>query len=398
MRKYGIVCPKGVVARTPEDAERAAKEIGSQDVAVKAQILAGGRGMGTFDNGFKGGVHLCTSPVAAKEIAAKMLGHKLITKQTGAQGRIVNTVYIMERVYLRKEMYFAILMDRKAGGPVLVGSPKGGMDIEAVAANTPEFIFTQPIDINKGMSIEQGKALAAKIGFSESAVPKAAEQMQKLYELFIKTDATLVEINPFAETPDGNVLCVDAKLNFDDNAAFRQPEIHALRDTTQEDAREVKAEEFGLNYVGLDGNIGCMVNGAGLAMATMDIIKLTGGNPANFLDVGGGVNTKSVTEAFKILNDDPQVEAILVNVFGGIVRCDIIADGIIEAAKIVDLRVPVVVRLQGTNAEVGKEKIASSGLQLSGQDDLEKAATLAVGLAELTQKATSLNLKVSFVQ
>eukprot|EP00741_Cyanophora_paradoxa_P009895 tig00001718_g9585.t1 len=351
MRDFGIKVPKGQVAKTPEEAEKAAKELNVQDVVVKAQVLAGGRGLGKFTNGFQGGVHICTEAKDAREIASKMLGQRLVTKQTGAEGRPCNKVYVTERVYLRKESYFAILMDRKHGGPVLVGSPRGGVDIEGVAAATPHLIFTEPVDITKGPSKEQTLRLAKAMGFSAACVPAAQEQIEKLYALFIKSDATLVEINPFAETPTGDVLCVDAKLNFDDNAGFRQKEVFARRDTSQEDAREVQAAEFDLNYIGLDGNIGCLVNGAGLAMATMDIIKLYGGSPANFLDVGGGANAKQVTEAFKILNADPRVQAILVNIFGA--SC-------------------------GTNVEAAREMIGKSSVPLVTESDLDKAAQLSV--------------------
>jgi len=399
MKVYGISTPRGKVAASPEEAATNAAQLidaGVQDIVVKAQVLAGGRGLGVFTNGFKGGVHMCSSPDEAKGIASKMIGQRLMTKQTGAEGRPVNKVYVTERVYLRKEMYFAILMDRKSGGPVLVGSPRGGVDIEGVAATTPELIFQEPIDITKGVQQEQVLRLAKNMGFSSAVIPKAAEQMKRLYDLFISRDNTLVEINPLAETPTGEVLCVDAKLNFDDNAFFRQKDIFALRDVSQEDPREVAAAQFDLNYIGLDGTIGCLVNGAGLAMATMDIIKLHGGSPANFLDVGGGANAKQVTEAFKILNSDPRVQAILVNIFGGIMRCDIIAQGIVQAAREISMRVPIVVRLQGTNAEEAKKLIAESNVHgLIPQDDLDLAAKTAVGVADICKMGTDLGLRVA---
>jgi succinyl-CoA synthetase beta subunit len=395
MKSFGVRVPRGDVASTPEDAEKIARDLGG-DVILKAQILAGGRGKGRFDNGLKGGVQICTSPEEAREMATSMLGHRLITKQTGPQGRPVNKLYVCERVYNRRETYFAILMDRFYQGPVIVASSEGGMDIESVATESPDSIVKEPIDIVEGLLKEQSERVAKAIGFPTSKIPAAQEQMHKLYDLFIKKDATLIEVNPFVETNHGEVMCLDAKINVDDNALFRQPDIAAMRDPTQEDPRDVAAAQYGLNYIGLDGNIACLVNGAGLAMATMDIIKLHGGSPANFLDVGGGASEKQVAEAFKLLNSDKNVKAILVNIFGGIMRCDVIAMGIISACKELNLRVPVIVRLQGTNVIKAKELMESSGLKIIPADDLEQAASQAVKIAKMVEMAEEAHLRVQF--
>jgi len=293
-------------------------------------------------------------------------------------------VMIAEAINIVKEAYFSILMDRAYNGPVMVGSPKGGMDIEAVAHDTPEAIFKEAIDIEKGPTKEQCLKMAKNLGFEGNQLQEAATQLEKLYDVFIKTDATQVEINPLALTDKGEVFAADAKMNFDDNAYFKQPEVFAYRDTAEEDPLEVEAGKYNLNYVAMDGNIGCMVNGAGLAMATMDIIKLYGGEPANFLDVGGSASTEQVTQAFRIITTDPKVKAILVNIFGGIMRCDVIAQGIIEAAKKINLKVPVVVRLAGTNVELGKELLAKSGLKIISAEDLDDAAKKSV--QSITQK------------
>jgi succinyl-CoA synthetase beta subunit len=317
-------------------------------------------------------------------MAKAMLGHKLITKQTGPAGQLVSKVLVNEGITISRELYFAILMDRKYGGPVVVASTQGGMDIEEVAEKNPAAILTVPVDIAAGLQDAQADALAKQLGFTGALAAPARKQFHSLYKLFIGTDATQVEINPLAvggvagKPGSDTVFAVDAKLNFDDNAAFRQAPIYAMRDKSMEDARDVAAEEAGLNYIGLDGDIGCMVNGAGLAMATMDIIKLRGGAPANFLDVGGGATAAQVTQAFKILTSDPNVKAILVNIFGGIMKCDTIATGIITAAKEVGLKVPLVVRLEGTNVEAGKALIKASGLNIIAANDLDDAAKKAV--------------------
>jgi len=369
----------------------------TKDVVIKAQVLSGGRGLGSFKNGFKGGVHMLTKPEQAKEIAAQMLGQELVTKQA-PNGRICNKVLLMERMYMRREMYLSILMDRESQGPLMVCSPRGGTSIEDVAATNPEVIFTQPIDIMDGLQEDQCLRMASNLGLEEGsdAYKKAVRLMRNLYSMFIACDCTQIEVNPLAETPEGDVVVCDAKVNFDDNAAYRQSSIFARRDTTQEDAREVEASRYDLNYIGLDGTIGCMVNGAGLAMSTMDIIKLKGGSPANFLDVGGGANATQVQKAFEILNTDPNVKAILVNIFGGIMRCDVIATGIINAAKEIGIRKPLVIRLQGTNVKEAKVLIESSGFRMILADDLEDAAEKAVGVAEIASQAEKIQVGVQF--
>ncbi|KAJ1988405.1 succinate--CoA ligase beta chain [Dimargaris cristalligena] len=396
LNKYGIKTPRGEVAKTPEEAYQAALKLGTDDMVIKAQVLAGGRGKGTFDNGLKGGVRTIYSPNEAKSFAEKMLGHTLVTKQTGAAGKVCNAVYVVERKYVRREFYFAILMDRATQGPVVVASSQGGVDIESVAAENPEAIHKLPVDLQKGLQRADAVRLAEQIGFSKQCVEDAADSMLNLYKLFVAKDATMVEINPMAESAQHEVLCMDAKFGFDDNADFRQPDIFGLRDVTQEDPREVKAHEFKLNYIGLDGDIGCLVNGAGLAMSTMDIIKLNGGEPANFLDVGGSATAQQVTEAFKIISSDSHVSAILVNIFGGIMRCDVIAEGIITAVNQLSLNIPLVVRLQGTNVEEAKKLIASSNLRIIACDDLDEAARKAVQLSKIVKLAKKANIQVKF--
>eukprot|EP00127_Corallochytrium_limacisporum_P004067 Clim_evm12s157 gene=Clim_evmTU12s157 len=349
------------------------------EYVVKAQIRAGGRGKGTFDTGFKGGVHLTTEPTEVEKLAKEMLGNRLKTKQTKPEGVEVTKVMIAKALNIARETYVAVLMDPTAGGPVLLCSPDGGMDIEAVAAATPERIFTSKIDLKTGVTQSQAEDMAAKIGFTAPEQKKqAAHQLQRLYDLFVKLDATQIEINPFGETDDGQVVCFDAKMNFDDNARFRQSEIFESYDPSEDDPREVRATAQNLNYIGMEGNIGCLVNGAGLAMATMDIIKLNGGVPANFLDVGGSVKEDQVKEAFQIISDDPQVKAILVNIFGGIVNCATIANGIVGACKSMDLKIPLIVRLAGTNFKEGQRILDESGLPIITADDLDEAAVKAV--------------------
>jgi len=301
-----------------------------------------------------------------------------VTKQTPPEGVPVHSVMIAEAIDLKRELYVSILMDRQYGGPVFVVSQKGGMDIEAVAEEDPKAIITQAIDITTGPTREQTTDLAVKLGFSPALVPQAADQLNNLYKMFIALDCTQVEVNPFAETPEGLIYAADAKMNFDDNASFRQKEVFAMHNTEEDDPREVQAAKFGLNYIGMTGNIGCMVNGAGLAMATMDIIKLYNGSPANFLDVGGGATEPQVIEAFKILTSDPQVKGLLVNIFGGIMKCDIIANGVVNAAKKVGLKIPLIVRLEGTNVELGKKILNESGLTIITADNLDDAAQKAV--------------------
>jgi succinyl-CoA synthetase beta subunit len=366
---------------TPEEAERIARELQTNDLVVKAQIHAGGRGKGTFANGFKGGVHLCKSPEEARDVAAKMLGQTLVTHQTGAAGRVVNKVLVAKSVAIAREIYFAILLDRATAAPLVVASTEGGVEIETVAEKSPEKILREPIDRLAGMQLFQTRKLAKQLQFESAQLKAASKLFDGLYRTFIGLDCSMVEVNPLVVTPEGEVLALDAKFNFDDNALYRHPEVAALRDTAEEDPREVEASKHGLNYIGLDGNIACLVNGAGLAMATMDIIKFYGGSPANFLDVGGGATEEQVTEAFKILVSDKNVKAILVNIFGGIMKCDVVGQGIINAAKTVKLSMPLVVRLEGTNVEAGKELLAQSGLAVITADDLADAAQKVVRAA-----------------
>ncbi len=354
---------------------------------MKAQIHAGERGKGTFANGFKGGVHLCKTPEEAREIARKMLGQTLVTHQTGPAGRVVNKVLVAEAAQIAREVYCAILLDRATAAPLIVASTEGGVEIETVAAKSPEKIIRESIDPLAGLQPFQTRKLAKQLQFESSQLKAASKLFDGLYRTFIGLDCSMVEVNPLVVTPKGEVLALDAKFNFDDNALFRHPEVAAMRDIAEEDPREVEASKHGLNYIGLDGNIACLVNGAGLAMATMDIIKFYGGNPANFLDVGGGATEEQVTEAFKILITDKKVQAILVNIFGGIMKCDVIAQGIINAAKTVHLSVPLVVRLEGTNVEKGKCMLKESGVVLITADDLADAAQKAVEAAKTKSQA-----------
>jgi succinyl-CoA synthetase beta subunit len=384
MAKFGVRVQDGIMADSAADAVAAAKELsskGAAELVIKAQIHAGGRGKGHFlETGYKGGVHITSDAAKVGEFASEMLGKSLVTKQTPPEGQMVKKVLVHEGINFggADEKYFAIIMDRDQGGPVIVVSKQGGMDIEEVHEKDPSAVQFFPVDINEGITDVQAGAAADALGFDASVKADAIVQIKNMYNMFIKLDCTQVEINPFVLATNGKIYCVDAKLNFDDNAAFRQKEVFALRDTSMEDPREVAASEFNLNYVGLDGNIGCMVNGAGLAMATMDIIKLHGGWPANFLDVGGGATAKQVEEAFKILTADPKVQALLVNIFGGIMKCDVIAEGIITAARNINLKVPLVVRLEGTNVEKGIKMLADSGLPIISATNLDEAAKKAV--------------------
>ncbi|XP_007430818.1 succinate--CoA ligase [ADP-forming] subunit beta, mitochondrial isoform X1 [Python bivittatus] len=396
LKDAGISVPYGLVAKTPEEAYNIAKQIGAKDLVVKAQVLAGGRGKGTFEGGLKGGVKIVFSPEEAREISSKMIGKKLYTKQTGEKGRICNQVFICERRYPRREYYFAITMERSFQGPVLIGSSQGGVNIEDVATENPDAIAKEPIDIVEGIKKEQAIRLAQKMGFPINLVDEAADNMIKIYNLFIKFDATMVEINPMVEDSTGIVMCMDAKINFDSNSAYRQQKIFDLQDWTQEDERDRDAAKADLSYIGLDGSIGCLVNGAGLAMATMDIIKLHGGTPANFLDVGGGATVQQVTQAFKLITSDKKVQAILVNIFGGIMRCDVIAQGIIMAVKDLDLKIPIVVRLQGTRVDDAKALITDSGLKILACDDLDEAAKMVVKLSEIVTLAKQAQVDVKF--
>jgi succinyl-CoA synthetase beta subunit len=380
--KFGVATTRGEVASTPDEAERIARELGEGDLVVKAQIHAGGRGKGTFKNGFKGGVHVVKSPKEAREVAEKMLGQILVTHQTGPAGRVVHKVLVAEAAKIARELYFAIVRDRPIAAPLVVASTEGGVEIETVAAKSPEKILREPIDPLAGMQPFQTRKLAKQLAFEPSQLRAASKLFDGLFRTFNGCDCSMVEVNPLVVTESGEVLALDAKLDFDDNALYRHPEIAAMRDTAEEDPREVEASKHALNYIGLDGNIACLVNGAGLAMATMDIIKFYGGSPANFLDVGGSADEEQVTEAFKILIADEHVKAILVNIFGGIMKVDVIAQGIINAAKSVKLSVPVVVRLEGTNVEKGKRLLKESGVELITADDLSDAAQKAVAAAK----------------
>jgi len=370
-RKYGVPVPRGIVARSPDQAEHAAKELGTKVVVVKAQIHAGGRGKG-------GGVKLAKSPAEAKTIAKSMLGMMLKTIQTGPEGQQVQTLYIEEGMDIEKEYYLGLTLDRATGRNTFMASTEGGVEIEKVAHETPEKILREAVDPAVGFQDFQGRKMAFGLGLSGDSVAKFVKFCRQLYTCYIETDSSLAEINPLVKLKDGTIIALDAKLNFDDNALYRQTSVVEMRDVHEEDPREAKAKEFDLAYIALEGNIGCMVNGAGLAMATMDTIKLVGGQPANFLDVGGGANREKVTAAFKLILADPAVKAVLVNIFGGIMKCDVIAEGIVAAAKEVSLNIPLVVRLEGTNVEKGKEILRTSGLKITPADDLRQAAERAV--------------------
>lgn len=376
--RFGVATPKGIAAATAQEAAQTARNMGLSQYVVKAQVHAGGRGKGTFKNGFKGGVHVVKSVEEVEEVAGKMLNQVLVTKQTGETGKLVNKIMVAEAVDLKKECYFAILQDRARECPVIVASTEGGMDIEEVAATRPEAIIREHIDPALGILPFQALKIAVALGLTGPLLRQTTKLITNVYKLFTALDCSLVEINPLVVTTDDRVCALDAKFNFDDNALYRHPEIMEMRDETEEDPREVEAGKYDLNYIGLDGNIGCMVNGAGLAMATMDIIKYYGGEPANFLDVGGSATEEMVTNAFRILTSDKNVKALLVNIFGGIMRCDVIAQGIVAAAKNIDMKIPLVVRLEGTNVEIGKKILADSGISIIPADNLDEAAQKAV--------------------
>ena len=374
LKEYGVPVPRGIVARTPEEAEAAAKELGTEVVVVKAQIHAGGRGKG-------GGVKLAKSPEEAKQIASEMLGMMLVTHQTGPEGREVKTLLIEEGLPIDKEFYLGITLDRVTGRNVFMASSAGGMDIEKVAEETPELILKETIDPAVGLQGFQARKLAFGLGIPNELVNQAVKFMLSLYKAYESTDASLVEINPFLLTKDGRLIALDAKLNFDDNAMFRHKDFADLRDLNEEEPLEIEASKFDLNYIKLDGNIGCMVNGAGLAMATMDIIKLAGGEPANVLDVGGGASQERVEQAFKILLADQNVKAVLINIFGGIVRCDMVANGVVAAAKNLGVSIPIVARLEGTNVEEGRRVLRESGIGIIPAQGMNNAAEKVVAAA-----------------
>lgn len=377
LRAYGAPVSDGRVVLKAEDAKTSAGELDGPLWVVKAQIHAGGRGKGTFkeaDAGEKGGVRIAHSASQAAEEVKKMLGRTLVTHQTGPTGKQVNRIYIEDGADISKELYLALLVDRQSSRISFVCSTEGGMDIEEVAANSPELILSFAVDPATGYQAYHGRRIAFMLGLEGKQIKQCVSLMGTLYRLFVEKDMEMLEINPLIVTKEGELKCLDAKMGFDSNAVYRHADISELRDTTEEDPKELEASKYDLNYIALDGEIGCMVNGAGLAMATMDIIKLYGAEPANFLDVGGGATKEKVTEAFKIITSDPNVKGILVNIFGGIMRCDVIAEGVVAAVKEVGLKVPLVVRLEGTNVEQGKNIINSSGLDVIAADNLKDGA------------------------
>lgn len=389
LAKYGVAVPKGIAAMSVDEAVKAAKELPGPLYVVKAQIHAGGRGAGHFKNNpeGKGGVRLCKTADEVKDAAEAMMGQVLVTKQTGEEGKEVQRLYVTDGVDIEKEYYCSVVLDRVTSRVTFMVSTEGGMDIEEVAEKTPEKITHADVDPATGMMPFHARKLAFALGLEGDAMKSAVKFFIALYKSFIELDAAIVEINPMIVTDKNEVMALDAKMNFDENALFRQKLVADMRDETEENENEREATNWGLSYVAMDGNIGCMVNGAGLAMATMDIIKLYGGEPANFLDVGGGATAERVTAAFKIILSDANVKGILVNIFGGIMKCDVIAEGVIAAAKEVDLSVPLVVRLEGTNVEKGKELMANSGLPIISADDLEDAAKKVVEATQKAQKA-----------
>ncbi|CAO3448066.1 Succinyl-CoA ligase [ADP-forming] beta chain (EC 6.2.1.5) [Azospirillum argentinense] len=376
LKKYGVAVPRGGVAYTPQEAETVARELGGPVWVVKSQIHAGGRGAGRFKDNpeGKGGVRVVKSIEEVGKNAAEMLNHVLVTKQTGAEGREVKRLYVEEGADIKRELYLGMLTDRATGRVTIMASTEGGMEIEEVAHNTPEKIVKVAIDPATGIQGYHTRKVAFALGLEGKQVSAAAKFIVAAYQAFVDLDCAIVEINPLIVTGSGDILALDAKMSFDDNALFRHKDVEELRDEAEEDPAEIEAAKHSLNYVKLDGNIGCMVNGAGLAMATMDIIKLYGGEPANFLDVGGGATKERVTAAFKLILSDPNVEGILVNIFGGIMRCDVIAEGVVAAAREVHLHVPLVVRLEGTNVELGKKILSESGLPILSADNLADAA------------------------
>jgi len=377
LAKYGVSVPRGEVVATGEEAEAAARkllEAGASGVVVKAQIHAGGRGKG-------GGVKIASSAEEARQLASNMIGMNLVTHQTGLEGREVKRVLIEETLPIARELYLGIVLDRAEARPVFMASSAGGMEIEQVAAKDPDAILKEYIDPGVGLLPYQGRKLGFRLGLKPQQIGQAGQFMSGLYRAFAETDASLVEINPFITTKDDRLFALDAKMNFDDNALFRHKDIFALRDTNEEDPLEVEASKYGLNYIKLDGNVGCMVNGAGLAMATMDIIKYAGGMPANFLDVGGGANAEQVTHAFEILLKDAHVRAVLINIFGGILRVDTLANGLVEAARKTNIQLPIVLRLEGTNVDAGREILKQSGINFIVAETMKDAAEKVVAAA-----------------
>jgi succinyl-CoA synthetase beta subunit len=374
LARYGVPVPRGEVTFNPAEARDIAHRLGTSVVVVKAQIHAGGRGKG-------GGVKLAKSPDEATDLAKKMIGMTLVTHQTGAEGRVVSRVLIEEGLQMTRELYLSIVLDRQSGKPVIMASAAGGMDIEEVAAKTPEQIHRVYVEPGVGLVPFEARQLGFAIGLDGAQVNKLVKLIASLYEAYVATDASMIEINPLVVTAQGDLLALDAKMNFDDNALYRHADLKELRDLGEEDPLEIEASKFSLNYIHLDGNIGCMVNGAGLAMATMDIIKLAGGEPANFLDVGGGANAEQIRNAFKILMSDKNVKAVLINIFGGILRCDVLAQGVIAAVKELGVPVPIVIRMEGTNVDEGKRLLKESGMNFTTADSMDEAANKVVKLA-----------------
>jgi succinyl-CoA synthetase beta subunit len=378
LQEYGVPVQRGYAATNSREVETAISHFGDDMIVVKAQIHAGGRGKGTFTDGYQGGVKVVKNRQEAQDAANHMLGNTLVTKQTGPEGRKVQTLYLTEACEIEHEYYLAIVLDRETAQAVIIASTEGGMDIEAVAESTPEKIIRVPISPTMGLRHYHSRRVAFSLGFEGEQVKQFARILTGLYKLFWEKNAMLVEINPLVTTKQGQIVALDAKVSFDSNAIFQHPDIQQLRDLNEEDPKEIEASKYNLAYIALDGNIACMVNGAGLAMATMDIIQSFGGSPANFLDVGGGANEDQVTAAFKIILSDPNVKGILVNIFGGIMKCDVIANGIVAAAKNVEITVPLVVRLEGTNVEAGKQILRESGVALTPADSLAQAAEIIV--------------------
>jgi succinyl-CoA synthetase beta subunit len=374
LARFGVTVPRGEVAFTSQEAGEIARRLGGNIAVVKAQIHAGGRGKG-------GGVKIAKSPDEAEQLAKQILGMTLVTHQTGPEGRKVGRVLIEEGLQIERELYLSIVIDRASASPVIIASASGGMDIEEVAAKEPEKILREQIDPGTGVIPFQARKLAFGMGLGSGPANKLVKLLDSIYKAFIETDASMIEVNPLILTKGGDLLALDAKVSFDDNALFRHPDLRDLRDLGEEDPLEVEASKFSLNYIRLDGNIGCMVNGAGLAMATMDIIKLAGGEPANFLDVGGGANAEQIKNAFRILMADSNVKAVLINIFGGILRCDVLAQGVIAAVQELGVRVPIVIRMEGTNVEEGKRLLRESGLNFTTADAMGEAADTVVSLA-----------------
>ena len=375
LKRYGVPVPRSAVAYAPDEARAAAVELGGGTVVVKAQIHAGGRGKG-------GGVKVVKGPDAAYDMAKQILGMTLVTHQTGPEGKVVGRVLIEEGLDIKRELYLGLVIDRAAECPVLMVSPEGGVEIEKVAEETPDRIFKVFVDPKLGLQAFQARSLAFALGLTGDSIGKAVKVMLSVYKAFIASDASLVEINPLIVTGTGDIVALDAKMTFDDNALYRHLDIKELRDITEEDPLEIEASKFALNYIKLDGTVGCMVNGAGLAMATMDIIKLAGGEPANFLDVGGGANAEQIKNAFRILMSDKSVKAVFINIFGGILRCDVLAAGVIAAVKDLGVPVPIVIRMEGTNVEMGKQMLKDSGLNFSTADTMSEGAEIAVRLGK----------------